>query len=119
MPVKTPKPQGKINILEARLLTRLLNVSADDHDVLEWAFGVLDDAEIGACLKAAKEIARADLESDNPAAMLTTIFAKTMASGVRWIRSQRGASKSARKNASPKSGRKTNRVGRKTKERPQ
>jgi hypothetical protein len=74
---------------EKQLLNKIMNVTDDENDILEWCFFVLDEQQIASCLGQAKVIAAAELRADDAAALLTSVFAKVIVRCLRWIRLQR------------------------------
>jgi hypothetical protein len=74
---------------EKQLLDKIMNVSDDEDDVLEWCFFVLTEPEIAACLEKAKQTAAAELRADDPATLLTAVFVKIIVRALRWARLER------------------------------
>jgi hypothetical protein len=74
---------------ETMMLTKLLNVSDEESDLLEWCFFKLDEQQIESCLNDAKVIAAAEIRADDAAILLTAMFVKVIVRGIRWARLQR------------------------------
>jgi hypothetical protein len=76
------------------MLNKLMNVSKEESDLLEWCFLTLDENEIEACLNDAKEIAATELRQDHAANLLTATFVKVIVRCLRWaqLQQQRGGS---------------------------
>jgi hypothetical protein len=74
---------------ETMLLNKLMNVSDEESDLLEWCFFTLDEHQIASCLDEAKVIAAAELRADDAASLLTAVFVKVIVRALRWARLER------------------------------
>jgi hypothetical protein len=74
---------------ETLMLDKLLRVTDEEDDLLQLCFLVLTEHEIAACLNQAREIAAAELRTDDAATLLTGMFVKVIIRGIRWARLER------------------------------
>ena len=74
---------------EKRLLNKLMKVSDEESDLLEWCFFTLNESEIASCLNDAKVIAAAEIRADNASVLLTGLFVKIIIRCLRWTRLER------------------------------
>lgn len=102
--VTSPKEDAgeKTMIDETLLLEKLLRVTEEEDDLLQWCFLSLAEHEIAACLKQAREVAVAEIRADDASALLTQMFVKVIVRTLRWTRleRQRAASKPLPEDAS-------------------
>jgi hypothetical protein len=52
---------------EKQLLDKMMTVSDEEDDLLQWCFFVLDEQQIASCLDRAKVLAAAEIRADHPA----------------------------------------------------
>src|ERR1035437_6813026 len=83
------KPGDKTMVDETLMLDKLLRVTDEEDDLLQLCFLVLTEHEIAACLNQAREIAAAELRTDDAATLLTGMFVKVIIRGIRWARLER------------------------------
>ncbi len=81
----TQKPPSK-GIDMDELLEVLMNVSAEDHVVLEWAYLTMDEHQIKRSLAEARRTVAAALEHDDVAQLLTEASVRALFRGARWVR---------------------------------
>jgi hypothetical protein len=74
---------------EKALLNKMMTVSDEEDDLLQWCFFVLDEQQIASCLDRAKVLAAAEIRADDPATLLTGAFVKVIVRALRWARLER------------------------------
>lgn len=79
---------------EKRLLDKLLDLTGEESDLLEWCFFTLSEQQIASCHNDAKVIAAAEIRADDPSVLLTSLFSRVIVRSLRWIRAEREREKS-------------------------
>jgi hypothetical protein len=74
---------------EKQLMNKMMAMSDEESDLLEWCFFTLDEQQIASCLNEAKVIAAEELRADDAASLLTSMFVKVIVRALRWTRLER------------------------------
>ncbi|MCZ2154052.1 MAG: hypothetical protein LC114_09165 [Bryobacterales bacterium] len=88
----TNLPTAEPTLDKKMLLDKLLNVTHDEHDILEWAFATMNESEIESCRMKANEIAAVELRADAHS-LLADVLARVMVRTIRWARCRKNLMK--------------------------
>ncbi len=74
---------------EKRLLDKLFDLTGEENDLLEWCFFTLNEEQIESCRNDAKVLAAAEIQADDAAVLLTSLFVRVIVRALRWTRLER------------------------------